>query len=99
VFGILGAGLVLERRQIFVFGGSAFAVVALNVVFTFLISNISIGGHIGGLVGGMLAVLALSGFGRGHPIYGRLDFLSVLSLLGIAAASIAIAYLRVRGLA
>ena len=99
VFGILGAGLVLERRQIFVFGGSAFAVVALNIVFTFLISNISIGGHIGGLVGGMLAVLALSGFGRGHPIYGRLDFLSVLGLVGIAAGSVAIAYLRVRGMA
>jgi membrane associated rhomboid family serine protease len=99
VFGILGAGLVLERRQIWVFGGSAFGVVALNLAFTFLISNISIGGHIGGLVGGMLAVLALSGFGRGHPLYGKLDALTVLSLVGIAAASVGIAYLRVRGYA
>ena len=98
VFGILGAGLVLERRQIFVFGGSAMAVVVLNVLFTFLISNISLGGHLGGLAGGMLAVLALSGFGRGHPLYGRLDAVTVLSLVGIAAASVAVAYLRVRGL-
>ena len=98
VFGILGAGLVLERRQIYVFGGGALFVVVLNVVFTFAVSNISIGGHLGGLAGGMLAVLALSAAGR-HPVYGRLDPLSILALLGIAAASVAVAYLRVRGYA
>jgi membrane associated rhomboid family serine protease len=98
VFGILGAGLVLERRQMYVFGGAALGVVLLNVVFTFAVSNISIGGHLGGLAGGMLAVLALSAAGR-HPVYGRLDPLAVLSLLGIAAASVLVAYLRVRGYA
>ncbi|HXV56955.1 MAG TPA: rhomboid family intramembrane serine protease [Gaiellaceae bacterium] len=98
VFGILGAGLVLERRQMYVFGGAALGVVLLNVVFTFAVSNISIGGHLGGLAGGMLAVLALSAAGR-HPVYGRLDALAVLSLVGIAAASVLIAYLRVRGYA
>lgn len=98
VFGILGAGLVLERRQIYVFGGGALAIVVLNVVFTFAISNISIGGHLGGLAGGMLAVLALSAAGR-HPLYGRIDPVAVLSLLGIAAASVLVAYLRVRGYA
>ncbi len=98
VFGILGAGLVLERRQIYVFGGGALFVVVLNVIFTFAVSNISIGGHLGGLVGGMLAVLALSAAGR-HPVYGRLDAMSVLILLGLAAASVLVAYLRVRGYA
>src|SRR5919106_161019 len=93
VFGILGAGLVLERRQIYVFGGSALFIVALNVIVTFAVSNISVGGHIGGLVGGMLCVLALSAFGR-HPVYGRLDPLTVLTLLGLAAASVVVAYLR-----
>jgi membrane associated rhomboid family serine protease len=96
VFGILGAGLVLERKQIYVFGGGALFVVILNVAFTFAVSNISIGGHLGGLAGGMLAMLALSVAGR-HPVYGRLDPLAVLCLLGIAAASILVAYLRVRG--
>lgn len=99
VFGILGAGLVLERRQIYVFGGSALGIVVLNVAFTFFISNISIGGHLGGLAGGALAVLALSGFGRGHPVYGRLDIVSVASLVGVAVLSVAIAYFRVRGMA
>jgi membrane associated rhomboid family serine protease len=98
VFGILGAGLVLERRQIYVFGGGALAVVLLNVVFTFAVSNISIGGHLGGLAGGMLAVLALSVAGR-HPLYGRIDPLAVLGLAGIAAGSVLVAYLRVRGYA
>ncbi len=99
VFGILGAGLVLERRQIYVFGGSALGVVLLNVAFTLFIPNISIGGHLGGLAGGALAVLALSSFGRGHPLYGRFDAVSAVSLAGVAVASVAVAYLRVRGLA
>ena len=96
VFGILGAGLVLERKQVYVFGGGALFVVILNVAFTFAVSNISIGGHLGGLAGGVSAMLALSVAGR-HPVYGRLDPIAVLSLLGIAAASVVIAYMRVRG--
>jgi membrane associated rhomboid family serine protease len=94
VFGVLGAGLVLERRQIYVFGGGALVVVLLNLVFTFAISNISIGGHIGGLIGGILAMLALSAAGR-HPVYGRFDVVSFLALLALAAASVLVAYLRV----
>jgi len=99
VFGILGAGLVLERRQIYVFGGGALVVIMLNLAFTFLgPGNISVGGHLGGLIGGMLAVLGLSAAGR-HPVYGRLDPLTVLTLLGLAAASVLVAYFRVRGYA
>lgn len=96
VFGILGAGLVLERKQVYVFGGGALFIVILNIAFTFAISNISIGGHLGGLAGGVLAMLALSVAGR-HPVYGRIDALAVLMLVGIAAASVLVAYMRVRG--
>ena len=96
VFGILGAGVVLERKQINVFGGGALFVVILNLAFTLIVPNISIGGHIGGLIGGMLAMAALSVAGR-HPVYGRFDLLSLLALLAIAAGSIFVAYLRVRG--
>jgi membrane associated rhomboid family serine protease len=98
VFGILGAGVVLERRQVYVFGGGALFVVVINIVFSFVVSNISIGGHLGGLIGGILAMLALSVAGR-HPVYGRLDVLSLLALLSIAVGSVLIAYLRVRGYA
>jgi membrane associated rhomboid family serine protease len=99
VFGVLGAGLVLERRQIYVFGGGAFIVVAFNLLFSLFYSNVSIGGHLGGLVGGMLAVLALSNFGRGHAAYGRLGALGIAGLVGAPLVSIAIAYARVRGFA
>src|SRR5919201_5258185 len=53
IFGILGAGLVLEHQRDYVFGGSALGVIIANLVLTFAWSgNISVGGHIGGLIGG-----------------------------------------------
>jgi membrane associated rhomboid family serine protease len=101
VFGILGAGLVLERNRINVFGGSALIIVLFNLSFTLLVnpSYISIGGHVGGLIGGALAVIVLSRFGRGHAVYGRFDPVVAAGLVGIVAVSVAIAYLRVRGYA
>ena len=99
VFGILGAGLILERNRINVFGGSALFVIVLNLAFTFAVGYVSIGGHVGGLVGGALTVLVLSRWGRGHAVYGRLDVLAVAGLLAIAVVSVGIAYLRVRGYA
>ena len=99
VFGILGAGLFLERRGINVFGGAAVAVVAFNIVFSFVVPNISIGGHLGGLVGGVAAAFVLSGFGRGHAAYQRLRLLEVGGLVALALIALALAYARVRGLA
>ncbi len=99
VFGILGAGLILERNQIAVFGGSALLVVVFNLAFSFVLNNVSIGGHIGGLLGGMLAMLALSRFGRGHAVYGRIDAATIGGLVGVGVLSIAVAWARVRGYA
>jgi membrane associated rhomboid family serine protease len=99
VFGILGAGVVLERGGTYVFGGQALGLVIVNVIFSFVISHVSLGGHLGGLVGGVLAMLVLSRFGRGHAAYGRVGLAGILGLVTIAAASVAIAYLRVRGYA
>ena len=99
VFGILGAGLVLERNRIQVFGGSALLVVGFNLVLSFVLSNVSLGGHLGGLVGGIAAILVLTQFGRRHAVYGRADALTIAGLVGIAVISVAIAYARVRGYA
>ena len=99
VFGILGAGLLFERRGTYVFGGAALAVVLFNVAFSFFVPNVSIGGHLGGLAGGVLATLALSRFGRGHAAYGRLGLAGVAGLVAVGIVSVAIAYARVRGLA
>ncbi len=95
IFGILGAGLVLERQRDYVFGGSALGVILINFVFTFSISGISKGGHIGGLVGGILCALGLTRFGRGHAAYGRPGVLGLATIVLVGVASIAIAYWRV----
>jgi membrane associated rhomboid family serine protease len=97
IFGILGAGLVLEQQRDYVFGGSALGVIILNLVFTFSIPNISIGGHIGGLVGGAAATLGLSRFGRGHAAYGRAGALGMATIVVVGIASIAVAYWKARG--
>jgi membrane associated rhomboid family serine protease len=101
VFGILGAGLILERSNMAVFGGTALLIVLFNLSYTLLVrpSYISIGGHIGGLIGGALAVLVLSRFGRGHAVYGRLDPTVIGGLVGLAVASVVISILRARGYA
>src|SRR5438876_1215978 len=40
IFGILGAGLVLERQRDYVFGGSALGIIVINFIITFSISSI-----------------------------------------------------------
>ena len=99
IFGILGAGLVLERQRDYVFGGSALGIIVINLVFTFSIANISIGGHIGGLIGGAAATLGLSRFGRGHAAYGRAGLLGALTVVAVGIAAIGVAYWKARGYA
>jgi membrane associated rhomboid family serine protease len=99
IFGILGAGLVLERQRDYVFGGSALGIIVINLIFTFSIPNISIGGHLGGLLGGALATLGLSRFGRGHVAYGRAGTLGVVTVVAVGIASVLVAYWKSRGYA
>jgi membrane associated rhomboid family serine protease len=100
VFGILGAGLVLERgKGIAIFGGQALFLIVVNLALSFVLSNVSVGGHIGGAIGGALAMLALEHLGRHRPLLSREGALAIAALVGIGLASVVIAYLRVRGLA
>jgi membrane associated rhomboid family serine protease len=98
IFGLFGALLVLEyfaTGQIV--GGQAFGLIVINLVFSFTFSNISWGGHIGGLVGGILGTLVLARFGRGHAAYGRVGLLGIAGMAVIGAVSVAVAYWKVRG--
>jgi membrane associated rhomboid family serine protease len=97
IFGILGAALVLERQRNYVLGGGAIGIIVINLAFTFAIPGISIGGHLGGLVGGALCMLALSRFGRTHAIYGRPGLLGILGVVAIGIASFVVAYYRAQG--
>ena len=99
IFGILGAAIVLERQQTYVLGGSAITLLVLNLAFTFAVPGISIGGHLGGLAGGALAILALSQFGNRSAVHSRFDLVSIVSLLAIGVVSVAVAYWKVRGYA
>jgi membrane associated rhomboid family serine protease len=54
IFGILGAALIMERQGSMVFGGQAMTMIVINLAFTFAVSGISIGGHLGGLAGGLV---------------------------------------------
>jgi len=99
IFGVLGAALVLERQRNYVLGGQALGLIVVNLVITFVFpSTISIGGHVGGLIGGALSMLALSRFGRTHAIYGRPGLLGVVGVLAVGVASVLVAYFRVQGL-
>jgi membrane associated rhomboid family serine protease len=88
IFGLMGAALILEWRRIFVFGGQALGLVVINLGLTFVISGISIGGHIGGLIGGALCALAFSSFRR-SPAVATLAMAAVgVVSVGLAAAQV-----------
>jgi membrane associated rhomboid family serine protease len=88
IWGIMGAALVLEARRIYVFGGQAMGLVVLNLALTFLIPGISIGGHVGGLVGGGLCALAFSSF-------RRIPALATASVVAVGLLSVAVAIAQV----
>jgi membrane associated rhomboid family serine protease len=59
VFGLMGAAAVeLHGRGINPFQTGIGGLIIINLIFSFTFSNISVGGHIGGLVGGAVAALA-----------------------------------------
>ena len=100
IFGLFGALLVLEyfaTGQIV--GGQAFGLIVINLIISFTFNNISWGGHIGGLVGGILGTLILARFGRGHAAYGRIGLLGIAGMILVGAGSVAVSYMKVRGYA
>ena len=90
IFGVMGALFVLERQRGMALLQSPIGFrILINLAFTFGIPGISVGGHIGGLIGGGLAGFALSGYGRGHMAYGRLGIALAARRRGDRAASVA----------
>lgn len=74
IYGLFGAALVLQRRQgINPLASGLGAIVAINLLLTFAIPGISIGGHLGGLAGGALAgMLVVEAMARRQPALGWL---------------------------
>ena len=69
VFGLMGAAFVMQRaRGINPMESGIGPVILFNLAFSFIVPNISIGGHLGGLIGGTIAAFLmdrLAGRGRG----------------------------------
>jgi membrane associated rhomboid family serine protease len=85
VFGLMGAAFVLQRaRGIDPMQSGIGPVILINLVLGFVIPNVSVGGHVGGLVGGVLCAFAMervAGRGRGVVLP-----VAACVLIGLAAA-------------
>jgi membrane associated rhomboid family serine protease len=100
IFGILGSMLILEWQVTGRLAGQAMTWIVINFVIDFFYrSSISWGGHLGGLIGGILITLAYGHWRGGRAQYGQLGLGGVLGLIVVGVGSVAIAYFRVRGLA
>ena len=85
VLPVMAAGFIVARnRGLNELASQIGFFVVINLVFTFSISNISIGGHIGGLIAGGLAAMAIA-VGERRGRYGRLLERGGLGALGILA--------------
>jgi membrane associated rhomboid family serine protease len=92
VFGLMGAAFFeMRNRGIDPMQSGIGPLILFNLVFSFVLSNISIGGHIGGLIGGSAAILLLHQLDRGRApkavAYGALAVVAV----AVAIASVAVA--------
>jgi membrane associated rhomboid family serine protease len=100
IFGVLGAMMIIEWQVTGRLAGQAAMLIVINLGLSFAIPGISWGGHVGGLIGGILITLAYAHWGdRGRAQYGQLGLGGVLGLIAVGAGSIALAYFRVRGYA
>ncbi|MCB0882021.1 MAG: rhomboid family intramembrane serine protease [Thermoleophilia bacterium] len=87
VFGLMGALLVVARQQgVRELTTSLVFTLAINLVFTFAVPGISIGGHIGGLLGGVVACLLLT---RRGQVSSRPSPVGVAAVGVVAAAAVA----------
>ena len=79
IFGLMGAAAVeMRARQIPIMQSGIGALILINLVISFSLANISWGGHVGGLIGGALAALALrAGEARRSPILGTVACVAI----------------------
>jgi membrane associated rhomboid family serine protease len=91
VFGLMGAAVVeLRSRRMSVMESGIGGLIIINLILSFSIANISVGAHIGGLIGGALAALAIrTADNRKLPAlgYAACALLSAAAIVGSLAVS------------
>ena len=93
IFGVLGALFVLERRGNISTGGQIAALIVINLVFTFALSRfISVGAHVGGLIGGVVVMFLMLRANRSAVI-------AVGAAAAVTVASLVLSYWQARGYA
>jgi membrane associated rhomboid family serine protease len=85
IFGLMGAAAVeLRARQRSIMESGIGGLIIINLIFSFAFANISVGAHIGGLIGGALAALAVRTADN-----RRVPALGFIGCLLISAAAVA----------
>lgn len=85
VFGLMGAAAVeLRARRMSIMESGIGLLIVINLALGFTVSGISIGGHIGGLIGGTLAALAIRTADDRH--HSALGLIACVALSAIAVA-------------
>lgn len=88
IFGLMAAAFLIARhRGLDELASQVGLFVVLNLVFTFSIPNISIGGHLGGLLGGGMAALLINTFDRRAAANAKaIEAIGLVALCALAIA-------------
>src|SRR5918998_289241 len=95
IFGLLGAAIVMARnRGVDIMASGLGPILIINLLITFFPGfNISVGGHLGGLAGGVLATLAIEALSkRRSPVPAVL----VCAAIAVASVVAAVAFTTAR---
>ncbi|HWX86540.1 MAG TPA: rhomboid family intramembrane serine protease [Solirubrobacteraceae bacterium] len=99
IFGLMGAAAVeLRSRRMSVMESGIGGLIAINLILSFAIPGISVGAHIGGLIGGTLAGLAIRTADDRHRSWLGLAACAALSAASVVGA-IAVAGSTATGIA
>jgi membrane associated rhomboid family serine protease len=92
IFGLLGAAIVMARnRGIDIMASGLGPILIINLLITFVPGfNISVGGHLGGLIGGVLAALAVEAVATRRR--SAVPAVLVCAVIAIASVVAAVAY-------
>jgi len=96
VFGLMGAAVIeLRARRMSVMESGIGGLILINLILSFTLANISVGAHVGGLIGGALAGLAIRTADDRHRSWlglaacGALSAVSIAGAVAVAGSSVA----------